>query len=84
MVFFTCTPWSWTSTGSRDSVSCTRFRVSIRATFGSVPITVDAQEAGWRLAAVADGLESILYLGLLDASAARALLASCVERELAA
>ena len=51
---------------------------------GSVPISVDAKEAGWRLAAVADGLESILYLGLLDAPAARALLASCVEKELAA
>jgi AcrR family transcriptional regulator len=50
---------------------------------GSVPVSVDAQQAGWRLAAVADGLESILYLGLLDPPVARALLASCVERELA-
>jgi len=51
---------------------------------GSVPRSVDAEEAGWRLAAVADGLESIRYLGLLDSEQARALLASCVGRELAA
>ena len=51
---------------------------------GSVPVAVDAHEAGWRLAAVADGLESILYLGLLDAATARALLASCLEKELVA
>ncbi len=51
---------------------------------GSVPQAVDAVTAGWRLAAVADGLESILYLGLLDPPTARALLASCVDRELAA
>lgn len=51
---------------------------------GSVPISVDPDEAGWRLVATADGLESILYLGLLDASRARSLLTSCIERELAA
>ena len=34
MVFLTCTPWSWTSCGSRDSVSCTRFCVSMSAVFG--------------------------------------------------
>ncbi|MGH3135236.1 MAG: TetR/AcrR family transcriptional regulator [Gaiellaceae bacterium] len=51
---------------------------------GSVPRAVDPYSAGWRLAATADGLESILYLGLLDSGAARALLTSCVERELAA
>jgi len=50
---------------------------------GSVPGSVDPDEAGWRLAATADGLESILYLGLLDPVRARALLSSCVERELA-
>jgi hypothetical protein len=33
---------------------------------------------------MADGLESILYLGLLDPARARALLADSVERELAA
>ena len=51
---------------------------------GSVPRAVDPDGAGWRLAATADGLESILYLGLLDSGQARALLAACVERELAA
>lgn len=51
---------------------------------GSVPPSVDPVGAGWRLAAAADGLDSILYLGLLDRDAARELLASCVARELAA
>lgn len=49
---------------------------------GSVPAAVDPEGAGWRLAAAADGLDSILYLGLLDQGAARELLASCIEREL--
>jgi AcrR family transcriptional regulator len=49
---------------------------------GSVPSSVDATELGWRLAATADGLESILYLGLLDPERARALLEACVAREL--
>jgi AcrR family transcriptional regulator len=49
---------------------------------GSVPRSVDPVGAGWRLAAAADGVDSILYLGLLDHDQARALLASCVEREL--
>jgi AcrR family transcriptional regulator len=49
---------------------------------GSVPEAVDAEDAGWRLAAAADGLDSILYLGLLDRDAARDVLGSCVRREL--
>jgi AcrR family transcriptional regulator len=49
---------------------------------GSVPSSVDPVGAGWRLAAAADGVDSILYLGLLDRADARALLASCVAREL--
>jgi AcrR family transcriptional regulator len=49
---------------------------------GSVARSVDPTGAGWRLAAAADGLDSILYLGLLDPDAARVLLASCVIREL--
>ena len=49
---------------------------------GSVPRSVDPAGAGWRLAAAADGLDSILYLGLLDRDAARVLLASYVIREL--
>ena len=51
---------------------------------GSVPQAVDAREAGWRLAATADGLDSIQDLGLLDRAAAAELLASAVRRELAA
>jgi AcrR family transcriptional regulator len=51
---------------------------------GSVPTTVDPDGAGWRLAATADGLESILYLGLLDHDRARQLLAACIDREFAA
>jgi AcrR family transcriptional regulator len=51
---------------------------------GSVPSSVEATAAGWRLAATADGLESILYLGLLDPERARALLEACVARELSA
>ena len=51
---------------------------------GSVPAKVDPAGAGWRLAAAADGLDSIVYLGLLDRDAARELLASCIGRELEA
>jgi AcrR family transcriptional regulator len=50
---------------------------------GSVSETVDAEGAGWRLAAAADGLDSITYLGLLDPDAGRELLADCIRRELA-
>ena len=50
---------------------------------GSVPSAVDPVGAGWRLAASADGLDSILYLGLLDRAGARELLSSCMQRELA-
>lgn len=50
---------------------------------GSVPRSVDPVEAGWRLAAAADGLDSIHYLGLVDRAEARELLGSCVRRELA-
>jgi len=51
---------------------------------GSVPDSVDPVSAGWRLAAAADGLDSIHYLGLVDRGEARELLASCLRRELAA
>jgi AcrR family transcriptional regulator len=49
---------------------------------GSVPAGVDPRQTGWRLAAAADGLDSITYLGLLDRAAALELLASCVRLEL--
>jgi AcrR family transcriptional regulator len=51
---------------------------------GSVSPHVDAVAAGWRLAAVADGIDSMLYLGLLDHARARELVRGAVERELAA
>jgi AcrR family transcriptional regulator len=50
---------------------------------GSVPGSLDAGRTGWRLAALADGVDSILYLELLDRGAARDLLLSAVRLELA-
>jgi AcrR family transcriptional regulator len=50
---------------------------------GSVPQEVVARAAGRRLAAVADGLESMLYLGLTDRRKARLLLRESLEQELA-
>lgn len=49
---------------------------------GSVPRSVDPEAAGWRLAAAADGIDSILYLDVLAREDARALLASFIAREL--
>ncbi len=49
---------------------------------GSVAPSVDPKAAGWRLAATADGLDSIQYLGLLEPDAALAVLRSAFEREL--
>jgi hypothetical protein len=49
---------------------------------GSIGATVDAVESGTRLAAVADGLDSMLYLGLVDHERALALGWEAVEREL--
>ena len=51
---------------------------------GSVSRSVDPVAAGWRLAATADGLDSIRYLGLLGRNEALGLLASCFRRELGA
>lgn len=50
---------------------------------GSIPSSVDARAAGWRLAAVADGLDSMLYLGIVDRESARLLARQSLERELA-
>jgi AcrR family transcriptional regulator len=50
---------------------------------GSVPDAVDAAAAGARLAAAADGVDSMLYLGLLDRDAAREVLLGSLQRELA-
>lgn len=51
---------------------------------GSIPAATDATGAAWRLAAAADGLDSMLYLGLLDRRRARKLMAAAIHRELAA
>ncbi len=50
---------------------------------GSVPADLDLPDAGWRLAAAADGLDSIVYLGLVERARARELLISCIRLELA-
>jgi AcrR family transcriptional regulator len=49
---------------------------------GTVPRSVDPRAAGARLAAAADGVDSMLYLGLLDRTEARELLLGCLHREL--
>ena len=49
IVFLTCTPWSWTSCGSRDSVSCTRLCVSISAVLMLVPILKITVMVSWPL-----------------------------------
>jgi len=49
---------------------------------GSIPAAVEATPAGWRLAAVADGLDSLLYLGLVDREQARTLMRGAIAREL--
>ncbi len=51
---------------------------------GSIPAATDATGAAWRLAAAADGLDSMLYLGLVDRRRARKLMAAAIQRELAA
>jgi AcrR family transcriptional regulator len=50
----------------------------------SIPASVDAVQAGPRLAAVGDGLDSMLYLGLIDRDEARELMLGSLDRELGA
>jgi AcrR family transcriptional regulator len=50
---------------------------------GSIPAALDAADAAWRLAAVGDGLDSMLYLGLLEREAAGQLMLGSIRRELA-
>jgi AcrR family transcriptional regulator len=50
---------------------------------GSIARSVDAKQAAWRLAAVGDGIDSMLYLGLLGREKARKLIRETVRRELA-
>jgi AcrR family transcriptional regulator len=49
---------------------------------GSLPAAADPDAVAWRLAAVADGVDSMLYLGLLDREAVNELLRGALEREL--
>jgi TetR/AcrR family transcriptional regulator, transcriptional repressor of bet genes len=49
---------------------------------GSVPKDVDAQAAGWRLAAVGDGIDSMLYIGLVSRARAVDLLQGGIRSEL--
>jgi AcrR family transcriptional regulator len=49
---------------------------------GSISASVDAADGGWRLAAVADGIDSMLYLGLIDRDRARELVLGSVDLEL--
>ena len=49
---------------------------------GSIPGAVEATPAGWRHAAVADGLDAPLYLGLVDREQARGLMRGAIAREL--
>jgi AcrR family transcriptional regulator len=48
---------------------------------GSVPSGVVASDTAWRLAAVGDGLDSMLYLGLLGRDEARELMLGSIRRE---
>lgn len=50
---------------------------------GSVPKAVNAADAGWRLAAAADGFDALLYVGLATREDARRLLLGALQRELA-
>ena len=50
---------------------------------GSIPRGVDATGAAWRLAATGDGIDSMLYLGLLRPQKARALVRAGIRHELA-
>ena len=49
---------------------------------GSISAAVDATAAGWRLVAVGDGLDSLLYLGLIEGGRVGELLLSAIAREL--
>lgn len=51
-------------------------------TDGSISGSVDATAAAWRLEAVGDGLDSLLYLGLLEPERVGELLLSAIGREL--
>jgi hypothetical protein len=47
-----------------------------------VTAAIDARAAAWRLAAVVDGLDSMLYLHLVDRAHARRLVRQSIEKEI--
>lgn len=49
---------------------------------GSISATVEPRDAAWRLGAIADGVDSMHYLGLVDRARARELLSGGIHREL--
>lgn len=49
---------------------------------GSIRALEDPEAAAWRLGALADGVESLLYLDVVDAAAAAAIVLDAVGREL--
>jgi len=51
---------------------------------GSIVAAVDAASSGWRLAAAADGFDSLLYLDLIDRDEAVGLMRRTIARELGA
>jgi AcrR family transcriptional regulator len=50
---------------------------------GSIPSSVNATETAWRLGALADGLDSMLYLGLIERTQSHELARGALQRELA-
>jgi AcrR family transcriptional regulator len=50
---------------------------------GSIPRSVDARTTAWRLGAVADGVDSLLYLGIVSHDGAAEMIRTALARELA-
>ena len=49
---------------------------------GSIPASVEPRQSAWRLAALGDGIDSMLYLQLLSREKARSLIREGIRREL--
>jgi AcrR family transcriptional regulator len=49
---------------------------------GAVDASLDARDAAWRLAALGDGIDSMLYLEVIGRERARSLLREAIRREL--
>ena len=49
---------------------------------GSIPGEIDAKAVAWRLGAAADGVDSLLYLGIVSHDGAAAMIRAALEREL--